>query len=65
MDLSDVTFIDSTGLGILVGFHKRLVRGGGRLIVRLGPNERVQRILDVTGLMRAFNIDAESYDGRP
>lgn len=49
VDLSDVGFMDSTGLGELVGAHRALERHGSRLHLAVG-NERVARLLSITGL---------------
>jgi anti-sigma B factor antagonist len=49
VDLSDVGFMDSTGLGELVGAHRALERSGSRLHLSVG-NERVARLLSITGL---------------
>lgn len=49
IDLGDVTFMDSTGLGILVGTHKRLRVLGGRLVV-VAAQENLLKVLRITGL---------------
>jgi anti-sigma B factor antagonist len=55
VDLSQLEFIDSTGLGALIGAHRRALEHGGRvrLIVNDGP---IQRLLNITGLMRIFAV---------
>ena len=55
VDLSGVSFMDSSGLGVLVGAHKRLARGGSRLQV-IGASPAVVRLLTVTGLIRVFDM---------
>jgi len=55
IDLAQVAFMDSSGLGVLVGAHKRLARLGGRLSV-VGVSEPVGRLLSVTGLSRVFDV---------
>lgn len=55
LDLSDVTFLDSTGLGILVGRLKRLARHGGTMTVA-ASHERVLRVFDITGLNQLLDI---------
>lgn len=49
VDLADVSFVDSTGIGALVTLSQSLDDVGGRLIVR-DPSRPVQRILEVSGL---------------
>jgi anti-sigma B factor antagonist len=47
IDLSELEFIDSTGIAILVGVHHRL---GDRLSLVRSPAQAVERVLSVTGL---------------
>jgi anti-sigma B factor antagonist len=49
VDLTDVTFLDSTGLGEIVGAHKALQAAHGRLHLVTG-NDRVRRLVAITGL---------------
>ena len=52
-DLGRIDFIDSTGLGALVGGLKRLREAGGSLtLVITAP--RILRILQITGLTKAL-----------
>ena len=55
VDLGAVDFLDSTGLSVLVGAHKRLARSGGRLVVANSP-DIVARVLSITGLDRVFEL---------
>ena len=59
LDMSQVTYIDSTGLGLLVKTDKRLSAAGRRLVI-LRPHPSVRRILEITGLDRHFRV-AESW----
>lgn len=53
VDLGDVTFLDSTGLGVLVGiFHRLRARNGTMSFV--GANDRVRRVFHVTQLTKIF-----------
>jgi anti-sigma B factor antagonist len=56
LDLSRLTFCDSTGLAGLVRLHKRAVAAGGSLVLR-SPISRVQRLLNLTGLIRLFPVE--------
>jgi len=55
VDLTQLEFIDSTGLGALIGAHRRALEHGGkvRLVVADGP---IARLLNITGLIRVFPV---------
>jgi anti-sigma B factor antagonist len=54
-DLRGIDFLDSTGLGALVGSLKRLrVRQGSLMVVTSGG--RILRLFQITGLTRAFAL---------
>jgi anti-sigma B factor antagonist len=53
VDLDEVTFLDSTALGVLVGALKRQRDHGGTFSVVASGN-RVRRLFDITGLTRVF-----------
>lgn len=57
IDLSKVEYLDSTGLGVLIGGLKRLREAGGNLSL-VGPGMRIQRIFEITGLNKIFDIYA-------
>ncbi len=54
MDLSAVHFIDSSGLGALVGLLKRLRKSGDLALCGLTP--RVQKLFALTLMDRVFHI---------
>ena len=54
IDLTGVTFIDSLGLGALIGFHKRARVLQGSLVVV--PSQAARRVLAATALDRVFVI---------
>jgi anti-anti-sigma factor len=49
IDLTDVTLVDSTGVGLLVTSHQALAERGVRLIVT-NPAKIVERVMKVTGV---------------
>jgi anti-sigma B factor antagonist len=55
VDVSGVEFLDSTGLGVLVGIYHRLRTWQGSLAF-VGANERVRRVFHITQLDRIFVI---------
>ena len=54
-DLSQVSFLDSTGLGVLVGALKRLREAGGSLTLVISA-PRILRLFQITGLTKVFAI---------
>jgi anti-sigma B factor antagonist len=55
IDLEGTAFLDSTGLGVLVGASKRLRAAGGSLTV-VCSQPRILRTLKLTNLDRVFNV---------
>jgi len=56
LDLSALTFCDSTGLAVFVRLHKRAQAAGGVLVLR-SPLPRVANVLTLTGLDRLFLVE--------
>jgi len=55
VDLSEVSFVDSTALSVLVSALKRLRQADGDLELA-APNPSVRRVFEITGLTRLFTI---------
>lgn len=55
VDLSGVTFIDSTALGVLIGAHERSIERGVQLRIIL-KEARIVKIFEITGLTELFSI---------
>lgn len=55
VDLGDVSFLDSTGLGVLVKAKKRAEAGGGDIVLANVP-DRIVRILEITSLTQVFRL---------
>lgn len=53
IDLTDVTLLDSSGLGALVSLLNRVRAGDGQLGL-ICPHRRLRRVFEITGLRRAF-----------
>lgn len=52
-----MTFLDSTGLSVLVGTWKRLSTDGGGADLRIVVDRpTIRRVLDVTGLSGVFSV---------
>ncbi len=53
LDLSDVNYMDSTGIGELVGYLVRL-RAEDRKLILVRPSERIVQLLTVAGVAPLF-----------
>ena len=56
LDLSGVDFMDSSGLGLIMGRYTLLDSFGGETIL-LNPTERIRKILDLAGFGRICRVE--------
>ncbi len=57
VNLRDVSYLDSTGLGVFVGLFKQLKKTDGELqLIEL--SDRLKRLFEITGLSHVMNISA-------
>ena len=57
IDLDDVTFMDSTGLGVLIGGLRRARERSAEMVL-VCTSRPVLRVLEITGLHHVFTIHA-------
>jgi anti-anti-sigma factor len=57
LDVTELSFMDSVGLSILVAGHKKAMDLGGSLVIQ-NPTARVQRLIEISGLTEYLNIEA-------
>jgi anti-anti-sigma factor len=55
LDLSGLHGVDATGLGVLVGAHRRAGRAGRTLVLQ-DPSPAVRRVLRLTRLQRVLQV---------
>ncbi len=55
LNFKEVDFIDSSGLGVLLGRYKKLSQAEGKMAI-VAPQPQVKRILELSGIMRIMNI---------
>jgi anti-anti-sigma factor len=55
LDLTQVTFMDSTGLKVLLSIQRRADLAGGSLVLA-GPTRPVRKILALTGLDQTLRV---------
>ncbi|MFD1427086.1 anti-sigma B factor antagonist [Kroppenstedtia sanguinis] len=56
LDLSQVEYMDSTALGVLIGAYKQLRARQGRLVLT-GMSPRLKRLFRITGLTEVMDIE--------
>lgn len=56
MNFEKIKYISSTGIRVLLSFHKKLTANGGELIISK-PTEMVLEVFDLTGFTDVFNIE--------
>jgi anti-anti-sigma factor len=62
-DFRDVPYIDSTGIGFMVGVYTTVTNTlGGRFVI-VGPHPRVREVLDLTRLSSVMPIVADEAAG--
>lgn len=57
LQFGDVTFVDSSGLGVLVGTYKRMREEGSGSIRIVGAQPSVRKVFEITGLQAALLVD--------
>lgn len=64
LDLTHVSYVDSTGIGEIAGAYTRVVREGGALVL-FGVSPRIQELLDTTNIasiIASFPDEATAVD---
>ena len=57
VDVEQLSYLDSAGLAVLLGAHKRM-EGAGSTLTLFAPMPSVARLLEVTGLASQLNIQS-------
>jgi len=55
MDISDLSYVSSAGIGAIMGLTQRLRRADGEVVL-LRPSEKVFKILDKLGFTKIFRL---------
>jgi anti-sigma B factor antagonist len=61
VDLRRTRYLDTTGLGVLLGTLNKVSTASGRVVILLRPQQRLKKVFQTTGLDRIFQFD----DGEP
>lgn len=64
LDLSELNFIDSTGIGVITGLYKKIKSNNGKLGL-INMNNRVATVLKITGLsefIKSYNSENAFFE---
>lgn len=61
LDLSGIGFMDSSGLGFVMGRYALMQRYGGELVLE-SPGERTMKIFELAGISRMIKIECEKKE---
>ncbi len=62
LDLSGLTFMDSSGIAVILRVHKRMQALGGRAAV-INPSRQPLRVLDASGIERLVKVVSAVKEG--
>ncbi|MBM7705027.1 anti-sigma factor antagonist [Metabacillus iocasae] len=62
VDLTNVSYMDSTGLGVFIALLKAIKKTEGTLKF-VGVSERLKRLFDITGLTDILNVNSQVEGG--
>lgn len=60
IDFSRVTFMDSSGIGVVVGRYKNILQLKGNLVL-INPSTQIKRIFEMSGILKQVKV-YESVD---
>jgi stage II sporulation protein AA (anti-sigma F factor antagonist) len=58
-DLSNLDFMDSSGIGVLMGRYKNISKFNGRAVI-VNPGKQIRRILEMSGILKIMKVYSNS-----
>lgn len=58
LSLRDLSFMDSSGLGVILGRYKKITAKGGKLVV-CDVNSSLLRLFEMSGLLKIIAMEAD------
>lgn len=55
LDFGGVTFMDSSGIGVVIGRHKKMKNRDGRLCI-VEINKSVNKVFEISGMYKLINV---------
>jgi len=63
LNMAEVTFMDSSGIGMIIGRYKHVEMRGGKLVLA-GMNEHVTKLYEISGLAKIIAKSASVDDAK-
>lgn len=60
IDFKNISFMDSSGIGLIIGRYKLIHECGGSLVVR-NPQSYIRRVLKLAGIERLVKITGDRF----
>ena len=64
LDFAGVTFMDSSGIGLIMGRHRSMESIGGEVIVR-NPPQHIRRVMRLSGMERIARSQMDAPSAQP
>lgn len=61
-DFSDTLFMDSSGIGMMMGRYREIIQRGGDMIA-VNTNRRIEKILLLSGIQKLISIESMKKGG--
>lgn len=61
LDFSDITFMDSSGIGLVMGRYRLLQNTGGKIVIR-GASSSIMSVMKMAGLERLAEFERGQTD---
>jgi anti-anti-sigma factor len=56
IDLTEMTFVDSTGIRALLQLGNATTDAGGEIVLVIGPDSYIRRLLEIRGVIDRFRV---------
>ncbi|MBP2239483.1 anti-sigma B factor antagonist [Cytobacillus eiseniae] len=56
IDMNNLNYIDSSGLGVLIAIQKRCIKKGGAVMI-YGVHGKIKELFELTRLNKVFNME--------
>lgn len=53
-DFTEVNFMDSSGIGVVIGRYKKIIQYGGKVVV-IGLSPKIKKVFDIAGLFKIID----------